>query len=215
LCGPTAGLLCYDVANMRSISFTATWVGTLIASASLLACGSSTPSSNDAGTSNNTGPVSFKNDLLTATPTGFEFSCGLSSSCHHDAVKNPKTDRVFLGCNQKNMTCTFSGDVATAVYQGLVGSPDAGGPVMSQELPTMAYVKPGDPDNSYLVRKLEGTLSSLQCVPISMDPIAANAASEPVSPTPPCGTQMPLTADPIPALNMKVRQWIMQGALFN
>ena len=161
--------------------------------------------------------VSFKNDLLAsgAAKGGFEVSCGLSQSCHHDAVKNPKTDRVFLGCNQNNMSCTFSGDVPTAVYQGLVGDPDAGTLVMSQELPTMAYVKPGDPDNSYLVRKLEGTLSSLQCVPISMDPIAANAASEPVSPTPPCGTQMPLTADPIPALNMKVRQWIMQGALFN
>ena len=195
-----------------------TKIATLIASASLLACSSSNSNSNtDGGTGGGGCPssVSFKNDLLTPNP-GFEFSCGLSSSCHHDAVKNPKTDRVFLGCNQKNMTCTFSGDVATAVYQGLVGSPDAGGPVMSQELPTMAYVKPGDPDNSYLVHKLEGTqLSTLPCAPCSMDPICANATSEPVSPTPNCGTQMPLTADPIPALNQKVRCWIQQGAPFN
>jgi hypothetical protein len=188
-----------------------TRIGIVLAPALVLACTSS--SGNDGGTST----ISYRKDLLTppSPAVGFEFSCGLSSSCHHDPVHNPKTDRVFLGCNQMNMSCTAMGDIAETVYAGLVGNPEAGSLVMSQELQTMPYVKPGDPDNSYLVRKLEGTLSNLKCVPAAMDPIVANATSEPVTPTPDCGTQMPLTANPDPAFNAKVRAWVQQGALDN
>ena len=197
---------------MRSLSSLVTRFGFVLVSALLSACSNSP--GNDGGTS---GPISFKNDLLTppSPAVGFEFSCGLSSSCHHDPVRNPKTDRIFLGCNQMNASCTAMGDIGSAVYAGLVGNPDAGMSVMSQELPTMAYVKPGDPENSYLVRKLEGTLSGLTCVPAAMDPIVANATSEPVTPTPDCGTQMPLTANPDPTFNAHVRAWVMQGAPFN
>jgi hypothetical protein len=199
---------------MRSLSSVVTQIGIVLTSTLVLACTSSSgngSSGNDGGTPDG-GTISFRNDLLKppSPAIGFEFSCGLSSSCHRDPVHNPKTDRVFLGCNQMNATCTATGDIAETVYKGLVGDPEAGTMVPSQELPTMPYVKPGDPDNSWLVRKLEGTLSNLTCA--AMDPIVLSATSEPVTPTPDCGTQMPLTANPDPTFNAKVRTWVKQGA---
>ena len=79
----------------------------------------------------------------------------------------------------------------------------------------MPYVTPGDPNNSYLVRKLEGTLGDLetQCAAVNMDPIVANS-SDP-TPLQPCGVQMPLNSNPDQAFNMKVRNWVMQGAPYN
>ena len=200
---------------MRSMSNSIKRIGLLLAPAFLLACSNASPS-NDGGTPP-TGPISFRNDLLTAPPPAitFEFSCGLSSSCHNAPVHNPKTDRLFLGCNTANASCTASGDVAAQVYAGLVGNPDAGMLVMSQENPSMPYVTPGNPDQSWLVHKLEGTLMGITCVPAAMDPIVANATSEPVTPTPDCGTQMPLTAMPDATFNAKVRAWVQQGALDN
>src|SRR4029077_2846101 len=177
-----------------------------------LGCGNPSPSA-DAGPP---GPISFRNDLelVHGTDTRFAFTCGLSSSCHNAPVHNPKTDRVFLGCNPMNtMSCTVMGDIAEQVYQKLVGNPDAGVSVMSQELPTMAYVQPHDPDHSYLVRKLEGTLGDLQsqCVPVTMDAIVADAPGL-SPPLQPCGVQMPLNANVDAAFNAKVRTWIVQGA---
>jgi hypothetical protein len=188
---------------MRSLSSAAIRIGTAIAFAAVLGCTNQSPT----GDGGPPGPVSFRNDLLTSRP-GFEFSCGLSPSCHLNVVSSVKTDRVFLGCNHGNPNCTATGDVAQMVYQGLVGDPD-GGMVMSLELSSMPYVDRQNPDNSYLVRKLEGTLNDLQskCVPVSMDPVVSNAGE-----TQPCGQQMPLTADPLPDLSAKVRAWILQGA---
>jgi hypothetical protein len=195
---------------MRSLSSVVMRTGIVLASTLVLACTSS--NGNDGGPPG--GKISYRNDLLKppSPAIGFEFSCGLSSACHHDPVHNPKTDRVFLGCNQANAGCTAMGDIAETVYKGLVGDREAGTTVPSQELPTMPYVKPGDPDNSWLVHKLEGTLSNFTCVPLAMDPIVAGASSEPVTPTPDCGTQMPLTANADPTFNAKVRAWVMQGA---
>jgi hypothetical protein len=109
-----------------------------------------------------------------------------------------------------------SGDVASQVYAGLVGNPEAGSLVMSTENPTMPYVTPGNPGQSWLVHKLEDsnmTLMGFTCAP--NNPIVQNAASEPITPTPDCGTQMPLTSPPDPAFAAKVRAWVMQGALDN
>jgi hypothetical protein len=123
------------------------------------------------------------------------------------------TDRVFFGCNTANASCTATGDVAEQVYAGLVGNPDAGMLVMSTENPSMPYVTPGNPDQSWLVHKLEDATLNFQCAP--NNPIVLNATSEPVSPTPACGTQMPLTSMPDATFSMKVRNWIKQGALDN
>jgi hypothetical protein len=66
-------------------------------------------------------------------------------------------------------------------YSQLVG-------VASVEVPSLLRVKPGDPDNSYIVQKLEG-----------------HAA---------VGAQMPFGGPPLPAATIAVlRQWIGDGAL--
>ena len=183
----------------------------------LLAC-SGPNGGSDGGNTDAMGAVSFRNDILTAAPPNlsFELSCGLSTTCHHDPVSDPKVERVFLGCNKSNSSCMAMGDVAETVYAGIVGQP-------SQELPTMNYVTKGDPDNSYLYRKIEKDgLMGLTCVPVNMDPIVAMAPSEP-TPMQPCGAPMPLLADLsscsdptcVAALTTfidKVRTWIADGA---
>lgn len=69
---------------------------------------------------------------------------------------------------------------ATNSYNLLVGIPSA-------EVPSIQRVKPGDPDNSYLVQKIEG-----------------HAA---------VGAQMPLGGPPLPqATILVIRQWITEGA---
>jgi hypothetical protein len=153
--------------------------------------------------------ISFRRDLLAPAPpnVGFEFSCGLSSSCHHDPVRDSKNQRVFLGCNQMNASCIVMGDVAEQVYIGIVNKP-------STELPSMNYVKPNDPDNSYLLHKIENNLNGLTCVPVNMNPIVANAPGLPGPPLP-CGYSMPLMSDLVPDFASKVRTWITQGALDN
>lgn len=59
--------------------------------------------------------------------------------------------------------------------------------VASVEVPTLTRVQPGDPDASYLIRKLEGTAS--------------------------VGARMPLDAPPLPPdVIAVIRQWIVDGA---
>ncbi len=71
-------------------------------------------------------------------------------------------------------------DAANA-YAMLVG-------VSSVQVPGIARVAPGDPDNSYLIQKLEGTAAS--------------------------GGQMPLGGPPLSADNIElIRRWIIDGAL--
>lgn len=60
--------------------------------------------------------------------------------------------------------------------------------VASTEVPSLLRVEPGDPDNSYLIQKLEGTAS--------------------------VGDQMPLGGPPLPQASIDViRQWISDGAI--
>lgn len=68
----------------------------------------------------------------------------------------------------------------TASFTNLVDVP-------SVEVPALDRVEPGDPDNSYLVQKLEGTAAE--------------------------GARMPLGGDPLdPATIAAIRQWIADGA---
>jgi hypothetical protein len=61
----------------------------------------------------------------------------------------------------------------------------------------------------YLLHKIDGTQGTLMCVPVSMDPIVANAGGG----RPPCGQPMP-DGSPMaePILRDLVRRWIAQGA---
>src|SRR5262249_12863893 len=100
-----------------------------------------------------------------------------ASTCHGSTVGNP--NGVFLGGNDP-----------TVVHDGLVD-------VRSSELPTMSFVKPGDPRESYLMLKIDGSscLLSGQCT-----------GSD-------CGKRMPRDADQLPVETRDVvRRWIAQGA---
>ena len=59
---------------------------------------------------------------------------------------------------------------------------------------SLVLVKPGDPDNSFLLRKLEGNLAGLPCEPT-------------------CGVRMPQGSLPLEAKDIDlVRRWIANGA---
>lgn len=69
---------------------------------------------------------------------------------------------------------------------------------MSMQVPTLRLVTPGDPARSWLMHKLEGTLSS--------QPACAMANS-------PCGTSMPQGSELLPGSERAlIRSWIEMGA---
>jgi hypothetical protein len=80
--------------------------------------------------------VSFKNDVMKL----FNNNCGLST-CHGTTMM--PMGGLFLGAE------SAKGADAATVYAGLVGP-------ISQELPTMPFITPGDPSKSYLMHKIDG-----------------------------------------------------------
>ena len=145
----------------------------------------------ESGESGAAQPVSFERDLMPK----FTSSCGLSSSCHSLPVRERNAQRVFLGCQARSATCTDPTPSAT-VYAGLREA--------SRELPSMPYITPGDPSNSYLLRKIDGTLEGLNC-PQGADDLA----------TKPCGESMPPDQPASSTLRTQLRAWIADGALEN
>ncbi len=110
-------------------------------------------------------------------------------------VETPASTATFTFIQENVFTpsCTFSGChsgatpaagqnlTAGQAFNNIVG-------VASIQMPALNRVEPGDPDNSYLVRKIEGT----------------------------AGTRMPLGRDPLsPELIATIRQWITEGAQNN
>jgi hypothetical protein len=138
-----------------------------------VACGSS--ASGGQTPSTNAAP-SLRNDVLPI----FQASCSTNSTCHG----SPTGIEVFL---------TGSTAQASAIRRSLVGIP-------SSELATMAYITAGDPTNSYLMHKIDGTLGDF------------TAHCEQSN----CGQQMPKGEAPLSASDRDViRSWIEQGALDN
>lgn len=118
--------------------------------------------------------VSFETDVAPI----FAKACAFSS-CHgsHGAGNHG----LFLAANGT--------DGMSAVKTSLAGT--------SQELPSMKFVAPGDPQNSFVLHKLDGDLCGLdaQCVGGA------------------CGVSMPQGNDLLPqASRDTVRRWIAQGA---
>lgn len=73
----------------------------------------------------------------------------------------------------------------------------------SDQVPDMMLVAPGDPDNSYLIVKIEGSMRRVQPVACATSP-GRN----------PCGAQMPQLAAPLTmAQRTLIRSWIQAGAL--
>jgi hypothetical protein len=72
----------------------------------------------------------------------------------------------------------------------------------SDQVSSVRLVVPGDPDNSYLVMKVEGTMRSRLPVQCAVSP-GRN----------PCGVQMPQLAAPLTtAERTLIRNWILAGA---
>ncbi|MBX3264457.1 MAG: hypothetical protein KIS78_23130 [Labilithrix sp.] len=116
--------------------------------------------------------VSFSNDVMPI----FAQSCAFSS-CHGSA--SGSSNGVFLG-----------GTDASRVHQAIVD-------VRSTRLAEMSLVKPGDPRESFLLRKMDGS----QC---ALDDRCTGGT---------CGQSMPQNDDPLPLeARDAVRRWIAQGA---
>ncbi len=131
--------------------------------------------------------VSFKTDVLPV----FQRSCGLSTACHGDSSM-PFQDRPYFGPNKM---VTATADDITKILAGSVG-------VQSALEPGMMIVKAGDPENSFLMYKLDG---QVQCSKLS----CADSKG--------CGTLMPQgSTDPL-AENERdaIRRWVAQGAANN
>lgn len=116
--------------------------------------------------------VAFAKDVLPI----FTRSCAFTS-CHGSATGS--SNGVFLG-----------GTDPTRVHQAIVD-------VRSGKLPTMPFVKPNDPRESFLLRKVDGS----HCV---LDAQCTEAN---------CGVSMPRNDDTLPIEERDViRRWIAQGA---
>jgi hypothetical protein len=102
----------------------------------------------------------------------FSGSCA-TSGCHALPSANPANKPMVLSAGQ--------------AYDNIVNVP-------SGQLPSMDRIEPGNPNLSYLIRKLEGTHTQLP------------GAS---------GSRMPI-GNPLPTSTMNtLRQWVSEGALRN
>ncbi len=118
-----------------------------------------------------TKPTSFSKDVIVV----FQKSCAFST-CH--------------GATTGNANGAFLGNDPARVHAGLVN-------VKSPELPTMNFVTPGDPKQSYLMHKLDGS----QC---TLDKQCTNGS---------CQDSMPKNDTSLPVETRDiVRRWILQGA---
>lgn len=134
----------------------------------------SSPSSNcapyDASIDDTTTPASFATDIVPV----LQKSCGLSSSCH------ASTRPPLLGPSID----------AAAMRDGLVGRP-------SRALPTMPYVTPSKPEESFLLHKLDGDACMFDVKCTQGD----------------CGDPMPLDGAPMAReTRALIRRWIAAGA---
>ena len=124
-----------------------------------------------------TSPVSFKTDIVGNV---FKNHCAFSG-CHGDEqilfLAYPKDDTVHT---------TDPGVIIT----NIVNAP-------SKELPTMPYVTPGDPTNSYMMHKMDGDNCTFQAKCVNQD----------------CIDTMPRGNDllDVPTRDL-LRRWIAQGA---
>jgi hypothetical protein len=162
--------------------------------------------------------ISFAKDVLPV----FQHSC-VFSGCHQNTSGNLEylgdnfdldTDGGYIGPSGFD-AATYPQSYAKKVYDGIVDA-------STIENPSMVFVKPGDPANSYTMRKMDGDLCSLptQC-PAQNSLWTANYAGGQENPTPgPCGVSMPkdqalldqTTADGGLGPREIVRRWIAQGA---
>ncbi|HLK37564.1 MAG TPA: hypothetical protein VKU41_12480 [Polyangiaceae bacterium] len=130
----------------------------------------------------------------------FTFSCDFSG-CH---IMSSGMPLEYLGdSGNGSMPPPYS--FAKMVYDGIVNKPTI-------EIPEMMFVKPGDPTNSYLMRKMDNALSDITCKPNNTLEMMFSSAMGMA-----CGTFMPTTSQTILDQSKRdiVREWIAQGAMDN
>jgi hypothetical protein len=134
--------------------------------------------------------VSFANDVYPL----FQTSCATSTLCHQgiNGSTVPAMSLLYLGAG----TGAPASDMLL-VYVALSA-------VASHELPSMSYVSPGDPTQSYLMHKMDGDMCQF----------ASQCAIIPASPTA-CGVVMPVPCALADTQRDVVRRWIAQGATNN
>lgn len=135
---------------------------------------------------NGTSPtVSFKTDVLPI----FRQSCGLSAACHGD--QSGPAQQPYLGPPGAGaMPPPATDSEIAAIFSANVNS-DA------VEAPGMKLVKPNDPENSFLMHKVDGTL---KCDAVTCDGTA-------------CGVAMPQGGTMLSQEKRDtIRRWIAQGA---
>lgn len=176
-----------------NLLFLAAMMGVACAAA---ACGGSGDSTNGAGGGASNKPacfdysgfdgstpaVSFQNDVLPI----LRRSCGLSSSCHGTSSNPP--GYVYLGPAPSDPPPSAL-DIQAMFSSMLAPAKEATG---------MARVKPGAPDQSFLMYKMDGDFS---CKGLTCDATLG------------CGTSMPQSSPLLSADERNlIRRWIAQGA---
>jgi hypothetical protein len=134
--------------------------------------------------------VSLANDLAPIMKT-----CAKAKTCHGATGVSPADNEPQLG-----PISGFVGDMmgAAKVQMALVGKPSA-------EAPTMSYVVAGKPEDSWMMKKLEGSqncVTGVTCTKVAGDMVPS-----------PCGDNMPSMSDALsPEDVQKFRDWIKAGA---
>jgi hypothetical protein len=158
----------------------------------LVGCGDETNSAAggaacyDYASFNGTTPaVSFKTDVLPI----FRQSCGLSAACHGDQAG--PVAQPYLGPPSSGAMPPPATDTEIAAIFSANVNADA------VKATGMKIVKPNDPENSFLMHKVDGSFS---CDAVTCDGAA-------------CGTTMPQGGTMLSQANRDIiRRWIAQGA---
>jgi hypothetical protein len=141
----------------------------------------------------------FARDVLPV----FRGGCGFSG-CHGDS--RPTAPLVFLYASSTDATPVSA--IGPQVYSTIVDK-------KSLENPSMNYVTPGDPTNSYLMRKLDGALTDIASQCPTENALYTRYGSS-YAFVNGCGGQMPEGLTPLDATSRDtIRRWIAQGALEN
>lgn len=185
------------------------------ASATFMACSSSSSSSGSGGNCNTGGGVGSN---MCSSAIAAYVPCVTGSALQSPTVSF-KTDvqPIFNSCGTAGATCHGS-QTNMPEMTGLIflGEPDGGAPgttvlngivgQMSPENPQMDIIKAGDPENSYLMHKLDGD----QCV------YASNCDNTHNPTFAKCGVQMPFSGPYLTEDQRdSIRRWIAQGAQNN
>ncbi len=168
-------------------------------------CGSSSSSDNtaspDAGCASACCPyvVPSSTDLTSATSFQNDVMPIFLNSCSFSGCHNVASDMGELGAPTVFLGSKTVPSENSGVYADIVG-------VASTELPSMDYVKAGDPENSFIMHKADGDQGCYE----------AMCPALPTDIGPPCGNPMPYQQATLDVTSRDtIRRWIAEGAMNN